>query len=169
MIKVVTCIKRKAGMPVEEFQTYWRERHPAVVVRLPGLRRYVQSHTRLAGYRKAEPLYERSLGDFAKADRIWLEPLLEAMGDNADLLAQGDDNSFMNKLSLAVPGSSSGGASAPKGSVGNPPSSVGDNGSDAAKPKGRSHIRQARPQQPAVKLPDSGPMASMLKKLFGKD
>lgn len=116
-----------------------------------------------------ELVHGHVLGDFAKADRIWLEPLLEAIGDNADLLAQGDDNSFMNKLSLAVPGSSSGSASAPKGSVGNPPSSGGDHGSDAAKPKGRSHIRQARPQQPAVKLPDSGPMASMLKKLFGKD
>ena len=45
-------------MSVEEFQTYWRERHPAVVVRLPGVRRYVQSHTRLAGYRKGEPIYD---------------------------------------------------------------------------------------------------------------
>jgi uncharacterized protein (TIGR02118 family) len=58
VIKVVTCLKRKAGMSVEEFQTYWRERHPAVVVRLPGVRRYVQSHTRLAGYRKGEPIYD---------------------------------------------------------------------------------------------------------------
>lgn len=58
MIKVVTCIKRKAGMAVEEFQAYWRGTHPAVVVRLPGIRRYVQSHTRLAGYRKGEPIYD---------------------------------------------------------------------------------------------------------------
>lgn len=58
MIKVVTCLKRKAGMSVEEFQAYWRERHPAVVVRLPGVRRYVQSHTRPAGYRKGEPIYD---------------------------------------------------------------------------------------------------------------
>ena len=45
-------------MPVEEFQAYWRDRHPAVVVRLPGLRRYVQSHTRPGGYRKGEPIYD---------------------------------------------------------------------------------------------------------------
>ena len=45
-------------MSVEEFQAYWRERHPAVVVRLPGVRRYVQSHTRPAGYRKGEPIYD---------------------------------------------------------------------------------------------------------------
>jgi uncharacterized protein (TIGR02118 family) len=45
-------------MPVEEFQAYWRQRHPAAVVRLPGVRRYVQSHTRLAGYGKGEPVYD---------------------------------------------------------------------------------------------------------------
>ncbi len=45
MVKVVTFLKRKAGMSVEDFQRYWRTRHPQVVVRLPGVRRYVQSHT----------------------------------------------------------------------------------------------------------------------------
>ena len=35
--------------------------------------------------------------------------------------------------------------------------------------KGQSHIRQARPQAPAVKVPETGPMAAMLKRLFGKD
>jgi PTH1 family peptidyl-tRNA hydrolase len=34
-------------------------------------------------------------------------------------------------------------------------------------PKGESHIRQARPKA-APKLPETGPMAAMLKKLFGK-
>ena len=58
MIKVVTCIKRKPGMSVEDFQVYWRERHPEAVVRLPGIRRYVQSHTRWAGYRKGEPVWD---------------------------------------------------------------------------------------------------------------
>jgi uncharacterized protein (TIGR02118 family) len=58
MVKAVSFFKRKAGMPVEEFQAYWREKHPAPVRRLPGVRRYVQSHTRLAGYRKGEPIYD---------------------------------------------------------------------------------------------------------------
>ena len=34
--------------------------------------------------------------------------------------------------------------------------------------KPQSHIRQARQQAPAVKLPETGPMAAMLKKLLGK-
>jgi uncharacterized protein (TIGR02118 family) len=58
VIKAVSFFKRKAGMPVEEFQAYWLRTHPTAVVRLPGVRRYVQSHTRLAGYGKGEPIYD---------------------------------------------------------------------------------------------------------------
>jgi peptidyl-tRNA hydrolase, PTH1 family len=42
------------------------------------------------------------LSDFAKADRQWLGPLLVAIADNADRLADGDDPGFMNKVSLAL-------------------------------------------------------------------
>lgn len=36
-------------------------------------------------------------------------------------------------------------------------------------PKAKSHIRQARQQAPQVKVSETGPMAALLKKLFGKD
>jgi len=98
-----------------------------------------------------ELVHNYVLGDFAKADREWLEPLLDAIGENAEMLARGDDNGFMNKLSLAVPGATKGGRD-----------------EDKPAPRAQSHIRQARPQQPAVKAPASGPMAEMLKKLLGK-
>jgi uncharacterized protein (TIGR02118 family) len=58
MVKAVSFFKRRSGLSVEEFQAYWRERHPAAVVALPGVRRYVQSHTRPAGYGKGEPVYD---------------------------------------------------------------------------------------------------------------
>src|SRR5713101_6124938 len=58
MVKVVTFLKRKPGMPVEDFQRYWLTRHPEVVVRLPGVRRYVQSHAVPSAYQKREPLYD---------------------------------------------------------------------------------------------------------------
>src|SRR5215470_5703622 len=58
MVKAISFFKRKRGMTVEAFQSYWRASHPEVVVKLPGLRRYVQSHTLLAGYRKGEPIYD---------------------------------------------------------------------------------------------------------------
>jgi len=58
MIKSVVFFKRKPGMPVDEFQAYWLTRHPDVVTGLPGIRRYVQSHTLPSIYAKREPVYD---------------------------------------------------------------------------------------------------------------
>ncbi len=58
MVKAVAFFKRRSGMAVEEFQAYWRSRHPQVVTKLPGVRRYVQSHTRPGVYRTREPVYD---------------------------------------------------------------------------------------------------------------
>ncbi len=54
MIKVVEIIKRRPDLDVEEFQRHWLDVHGPIVARIPGLRRYVQSHTRLGGYRRGE-------------------------------------------------------------------------------------------------------------------
>jgi PTH1 family peptidyl-tRNA hydrolase len=106
------------------------------------------------GHPGAKELVERHvLGDFAKADRAWLDPLLDALAEHADMLARGDDSQLMNKLALAT-------GSPPPGEPGKP--------AKAAKPGGgQSHIRAARNHaQPRI-LPTSGPMADMLKKMFG--
>src|SRR3989454_11945779 len=58
MVKAVSFFKRKAGMSVDAFKAYWRTAHPEVVVKLPGIRRYVQSHTLPSAYRKGEPVYD---------------------------------------------------------------------------------------------------------------
>jgi PTH1 family peptidyl-tRNA hydrolase len=42
------------------------------------------------------------LSDFAKDDRAWVEALLEAIADNAGLLATGRDSTFANKVHLAM-------------------------------------------------------------------
>lgn len=55
MIKVVTLFKRRTGMSLADFESYWTGRHAPLVRRLPGLRRYVQSQTLAGGYRKGEP------------------------------------------------------------------------------------------------------------------
>jgi PTH1 family peptidyl-tRNA hydrolase len=90
------------------------------------------------------------LGDFAKADAEWLDPLIEAVGSCADLLAKGDDAGFMNKLALAM------GSMAPADDK-------------PAKPaaKKQSHIHQARVAAKKPPMAKSGPMADMLKKLLG--
>jgi uncharacterized protein (TIGR02118 family) len=58
MVKTLTFLRRKPGLTVEAFQQYWLTRHPAVVTKLPGIRRYVQSHTLPAMYRKGEPAWD---------------------------------------------------------------------------------------------------------------
>src|SRR3954454_19909400 len=42
------------------------------------------------------------LGDFAKAERPWVEALCDAFADNADLLPRRQDASFQNKVHLAM-------------------------------------------------------------------
>jgi len=87
-------------------------------------------------------VHSHVLSNFHKADNAWLEPLLDALAKNAALIAAGDSAGLMNKLALAVP--------------------------SRPEPKPQSHIPRARPSAPQAKIPDTGPMADMLKKLFGK-
>jgi PTH1 family peptidyl-tRNA hydrolase len=42
------------------------------------------------------------LGDFAKAERPWVEALVDAIAGNAELLARGEDATFQNKVHLAM-------------------------------------------------------------------
>lgn len=85
------------------------------------------------------------LGDFAKADKAWLDPLLDDIGRHAGMLLSGDDAGFMNKLALAA--------------------KPGEDTKPA--PKAQSHVRQARAGKPQAEIPKTGPMADMLSKLFG--
>jgi uncharacterized protein (TIGR02118 family) len=58
MVKALSFFKRRAGMPLDRFQEYWLAEHPTVVTQLPGVRRYVQSHTIASAYRKGEPVFD---------------------------------------------------------------------------------------------------------------
>ena len=42
------------------------------------------------------------LSDFAKADKVWLEPLIDAVAENIPLMFRGEDASFQNKVHLAL-------------------------------------------------------------------
>ena len=98
------------------------------------------------------------LGDFGKADLVWLEPLLGALADNADLLIKGDDNTLMNRLAMAVNGDAAERDARPE---------TADPTRRKAAP-GQSHIRAARPKAPQVNVPEEGPMAAMLRKVLGR-
>src|ERR1700760_2570409 len=47
-------------------------------------------------------VYRYVLSDFAKDERPWVEALIGAIADNAGLLARGEDNTFQNKVHLAM-------------------------------------------------------------------
>jgi PTH1 family peptidyl-tRNA hydrolase len=49
-----------------------------------------------------ELVHNHVLGDFAKAERPWVEALCDILADNAGLLAKGDDAIFQNKVHLAM-------------------------------------------------------------------
>lgn len=95
-----------------------------------------------------EAVHGHVLGNFAKADADWLDTLLEEIGRNADMLVKGEDSQFQNRIALALGGPVE--AEKPK---------------PEKKPTAKSHIHQARGGA-QVKLPETGPMAEMLKKMF---
>jgi PTH1 family peptidyl-tRNA hydrolase len=49
-----------------------------------------------------ELVHPHVLSDFAKSDRPWVAALCEVIAENAPLLVKGQDNSFQNKVHLAM-------------------------------------------------------------------
>src|SRR6201986_3105040 len=49
-----------------------------------------------------ELVHAHVLNDFAKAEQPWVEALCDIIADNAEMLAQGKDSSFQNKVHLAM-------------------------------------------------------------------
>ena len=96
MVKLVVWFRRRADMEVEPFQEYWRTRHAEVVSGLPGIRRYVQSHTLLAGYRKGEP-------SFDGIAEVWFDDTdaIRALDGTAALRAvQEDEARFIDRSTM---------------------------------------------------------------------
>ena len=96
MVKLVVYFKRRAGMEVEPFQEYWRTRHAEVVSGLPGIRRYVQSHTLLAGYRKGAPAFDG-------VAEVWFDDVdaIRALDGTAALAAvQEDEAKFIDRATM---------------------------------------------------------------------
>jgi uncharacterized protein (TIGR02118 family) len=58
VVKIVIFFKRRPGMSVEDFQKHWRTTHADIIVKLPGIKRYIQSHVLASAYRKGEPAYD---------------------------------------------------------------------------------------------------------------
>jgi peptidyl-tRNA hydrolase, PTH1 family len=101
------------------------------------------------------------LHDFAKSDRDWLLPMIDAIADNAALLAEGKDSTFANRLHVAL-----GGEADPRKQ--GKPAAEGAGTSAASKKTARHEPAKAAPEaaKPAPS-PAEGPLARGLKRLFG--
>ena len=93
MIKLLYTFKRKEGMSVAEFQTYWRETHGPIAARIPGVRRYIQNHT----------LPELYAGDHPPAydgtAELWFDDLdafRTAIKSPENAAAQEDEKNFLD-------------------------------------------------------------------------
>jgi len=97
------------------------------------------------GVKEAVPHYV--LHDFAKVEQTWLEPLIDAIADNAPLLVEGKDQTFANRIHEQL-------------GDGKPPKK-------AAKPD-QDPSPKAETTPPPGSASGEGPLARGLKKLFGR-
>ena len=78
MLKTVYILRRKPGMTLEEFQTYWLEKHAPLVkqhARALGIKRYIQVHTRpLQEPRRPDPIRGQMLDPFDGVAEVWVDP-----------------------------------------------------------------------------------------------
>lgn len=58
MVKGIWRFRRKPGMSLADFRRYWIDVHGSLGAKIPGLRRYVQSHTVDAAYQFAQPRWD---------------------------------------------------------------------------------------------------------------
>lgn len=93
MIKALSWFRRKPGLSVEEFQRYWRNEHPKVVLQLPGLRKYVQNHALESQYARGRQPFADGVAETWWDDRDALKAH-RGTAELANLLA--DELLFMD-------------------------------------------------------------------------
>lgn len=77
-VKALFFPKRKPGLSVADYQTYWHTKHGPIVPKTPGLRRYVQCHVLPETYQDGTPVYdgvaELWWPDFASLEKAAVSP-----------------------------------------------------------------------------------------------
>lgn len=66
MIKVVYCIRKKPGMPEDEFFRHWKDVHGPIGARIPGVRKLVQTRRIVIPGDKYQP-------DFDGMAELWFD------------------------------------------------------------------------------------------------
>jgi len=92
MVKAFNFFKRKDGLGVDDFRSYWLNEHAAIIRAIPELRKYVASITLPSAYRNREPLYDG-------ISEAWFddEDAIRANADSAPRrAASADDTKFVD-------------------------------------------------------------------------
>jgi len=97
MIKLVYCIRKKAGLSDEEFFRYWEKVHGPMGARIPGLRKLVQSRRLTIPGDKHRP-------DYYGMAELWLDDvkaLLAARQSPEWKTSTEDEANFLNHNQVA--------------------------------------------------------------------
>ena len=98
MIKTIGLLTRKNGWTHEQFVEHWVETHAPLAHKVPGLRRYVQSHIRGERTRSDIPATEVEIDGIAE---LWFDDqaALEAAGRSPEMKALHDDGAkFIGRI-----------------------------------------------------------------------
>jgi uncharacterized protein (TIGR02118 family) len=97
MIKLVYCISKKPGLTDEEFFQYWEKVHGPIGVRIPHLRRLVQSHRVNVAGDNVQP-------DYDGMAELWFddaEALLAARQSHEWKASSEDEANFIDHTNVA--------------------------------------------------------------------
>jgi uncharacterized protein (TIGR02118 family) len=103
LVKMVFALKRQPGFSHADGKRYWLDVHGPIVAAVPGLRRYVQSHTIDAAYRYAEPRWDGVaqlwLDDVAAVERMLVDPAFRevAWADTVKFVNMATIESFVGR------------------------------------------------------------------------
>ena len=96
-LKSIALLKRKTGMPIDEFFAYWKNEHGALCARVPAFRRYVQCPTRRSGYTSGRtPAYDGVAMVWYESGFENMEALREASGQPEFAALRADLDKFMD-------------------------------------------------------------------------
>lgn len=98
MVKIVYCISKKPELSDEEFHRYWKQTHAPIAARIPGLRRYVQSHT----HPESSELWGACYDGVAE---VWfddIEAMRAAMDSEQVKAALEDEKNFIDHTNVAL-------------------------------------------------------------------
>ncbi|MBI3757218.1 MAG: EthD domain-containing protein [Deltaproteobacteria bacterium] len=75
MVKLIVCVRRKAGLTREEFSAYWRYQHGPLVKSIPEFMRHVRKYVQCHLTEKSFPGEARfgALADYDGVGELWFD------------------------------------------------------------------------------------------------